>query len=90
MRNIQIKMSFFYKYLILNAPREPSGFAVFGGIGERSWLSKVTRQGDQGYGGTKSRTICKQKPADRQRIRKGKMEPITSQTSPLKPRNGDV
>jgi hypothetical protein len=33
---------------------------------------KVTHQGDQGYGGTKSRTICKQKPTDRQLIRKGK------------------
>jgi hypothetical protein len=33
---------------------------------------KVTHQGDQGYGGTKSRTICKRKPTDRRRIRKGK------------------
>jgi hypothetical protein len=36
---------------------------------------KVIHQGDQGYGGTKSRTICKQKPTARPasaRVNKGK------------------
>jgi hypothetical protein len=57
-------------------------FAVFGVIGERFWLSKGDSPRRSGYGRTKSRTIGKQKPADRPASARVKMEPRTSQTSP--------